>query len=368
MVWIHGGGFAYGNGTIKEETGEQFLMEKEIVLVSINYRLNVFGFLSLDIPEAAGNMGLKDQVMALKWVQNNIQQFGGDKNNVTLFGISAGSACIEYLILSPKSKGLFHKAILQSGSSLNYWALTSKHKSVAYKLARKLGFQGDKENNYDIYNYINKHSTDDIQRNAPNNLNFEQNSCMDFAFTPCVEKDFNDNEAFLTEHPYVMLRQGNINVTTILRGFCDSEGMLSVILDSVDVKALKETKNFIKFWPFSIAEHYNEKLKNAYINDISIKKEDDYLLNFFSDFYYISGIWISALLMADIVPIYMYELSYNGEVNFMKKIFGRKDKGFYHHDETSYIFKIPFREPKSQDDKLFSDRLITMWTNFASSG
>lgn len=100
-----------------------FLMIEDIVVVSINYRVGILGFLrlndtSLGVP---GNAGLKDQVLALKWVQKNISSFGGDPNNVTIYGESAGAASVNNHILSPLSKGLFHKAIMQSGSVLNTW-------------------------------------------------------------------------------------------------------------------------------------------------------------------------------------------------------------------------------------------------------
>lgn len=100
-----------------------FLLMEDIVLVTINYRLGILGFLRLDDPslEVPGNAGLKDQVLALKWVQKNIRKFGGDPNNVTLYGESAGSASVNYQVLSPLSKGLFHKAIMQSGCVLNPW-------------------------------------------------------------------------------------------------------------------------------------------------------------------------------------------------------------------------------------------------------
>ncbi|CAH1237234.1 unnamed protein product [Diabrotica balteata] len=126
MVFIHGGGFVQGS---HETTtyGPEHLMTEDIVLVTITYRLGLLGFLSLkdeslDVP---GNAGLKDQVLALKWIQRNIKNFNGDSNNVTIFGESAGGASVEYLLLSPSTKGLFHKAIVQSGSTLNPWALTN---------------------------------------------------------------------------------------------------------------------------------------------------------------------------------------------------------------------------------------------------
>lgn len=109
------------------EMSPKFLLCEDIVYVSINYRLGVLGFLSLsetslDVP---GNAGMKDQVLALKWVQKNIERFGGDPNNVTIFGDSAGSVSINLHVLSPSSKGLFHKAVMMSGSAFSFWAQLS---------------------------------------------------------------------------------------------------------------------------------------------------------------------------------------------------------------------------------------------------
>lgn len=121
MVWIHGGGFANGCGN-QEWYGPDYLVPKGVILVSINYRLAAFGFLSFANTECPGNFGLKDQSLGLKWVQQNISAFGGDPNNVTIFGESAGSASVHYQVLSPLSRGLFQKAIAQSACSINPFA------------------------------------------------------------------------------------------------------------------------------------------------------------------------------------------------------------------------------------------------------
>ena len=125
MVWIHGGGFTGGSGTVPLYDGEE-LAKKGIVVVTINYRLGVLGFLSH--PElskesdsgTSGNYGVLDQIAALKWVKNNISQFGGDPKNVTIAGQSAGSMSVNVLVSSPMAKGLFNKAIAQSGAMFNY--------------------------------------------------------------------------------------------------------------------------------------------------------------------------------------------------------------------------------------------------------
>lgn len=120
MVWIHGGAFTGGSGTVPLYNGEA-MSRKGVVFVTINYRLGIFGFLAHPELSAesdlktSGNYGILDQIAALKWVKENITAFGGDPNNVTIDGQSAGSFSVNMLVVSPMAKGLFHKAIAQSG-------------------------------------------------------------------------------------------------------------------------------------------------------------------------------------------------------------------------------------------------------------
>jgi para-nitrobenzyl esterase len=122
MVWIHGGGFTGGSGASPGTSGVEFA-RRGVVLVSVNYRLGRFGFfafpaLSRERPdETKGNYAYMDQIAALRWVQRNIAAFGGDPNNVTIFGFSAGGVSVHSLLASPMARGLFHKAIAQSGGS-----------------------------------------------------------------------------------------------------------------------------------------------------------------------------------------------------------------------------------------------------------
>ena len=120
MVWLHGGGF--DSGTSAWNPGMQ-LAKKDVVVVSVNHRLNILGFLDLsavsDKYKYSGNVGMLDVVQALQWVQKNIRQFGGDPTNVTVFGESGGGGKVGTLLCMPQAKGLFHKAIIMSGTILN---------------------------------------------------------------------------------------------------------------------------------------------------------------------------------------------------------------------------------------------------------
>lgn len=159
MVNIHGGGFIAGSGGTSFYAPD-YLLDHDIILVSGNYRLGTLGFLSTETLDCPGNFGLKDQSQILRWVQQNIAAFGGDPNSVTIFGNSAGGASVTYQLASSLSKGsiqissnllhykyntteffltagLFHKAIVQSGSYYNPWA-QPEHKGIPAKRARKV--------------------------------------------------------------------------------------------------------------------------------------------------------------------------------------------------------------------------------------
>lgn len=104
MVYIHGGAFLFGSST-SSSYGPEYLLCENVILVTLNYRLGALGFLSTGDEVAPGNWGLKDQVLALKWVQNNIEYFGGDSNLVTIFGESSGGVSVHFLTLSNSTIG-----------------------------------------------------------------------------------------------------------------------------------------------------------------------------------------------------------------------------------------------------------------------
>jgi para-nitrobenzyl esterase len=123
MVWLHGGGFTSGNGSYTIYDGTNLAKKRDVVAVTINHRLNSFGFLYLagiggEKFAQASNVGMLDAIAALEWVHENIANFGGDPNNVTIFGQSGGAGKVSTLLAMPGAKGLFHRAIIQSGSNL----------------------------------------------------------------------------------------------------------------------------------------------------------------------------------------------------------------------------------------------------------
>lgn len=137
MVFFHGGGWMCGSG-IKSFYGPDYLLDHDIIYIGANFRLGPLGFLSTGQEDCSGNWGLKDQNMVLRWIKENIINFNGNPDLVTIFGESAGGASVTYHMMSPLSKGLFHRGISQSGTFLDPWAAVA-HPGVAEKRSIQMG-------------------------------------------------------------------------------------------------------------------------------------------------------------------------------------------------------------------------------------
>jgi para-nitrobenzyl esterase len=171
MVWIHGGGYTAGSAShLAFYDGEQ-LASKGVVLVSINYRLGPFGFFAHPLLSqesergVSGNYGLLDQIAALRWVQRNIEAFGGDPGCVTVFGESAGAGSVAHLLVSPLADGLFHRAIAQSGAAVHEhrWLRESSGnlesmEEIGARVAESLGCTGSD----DVLSYLRSKTPQDV--------------------------------------------------------------------------------------------------------------------------------------------------------------------------------------------------------------
>ncbi|XP_063416773.1 cholinesterase-like [Mytilus trossulus] len=164
MMWIHGGGFEVGYGIEDDVTG--FAMTGNVIVVTLNYRLGVFGFFAMDYPAARGNFGLWDQKLAIQWVHDNIEAFGGNPNSVTIFGESAGAMSTSLQSLISSNKGLFQRVICQSG--VHSKILMRKPEAVreyATGLANRTGCSIDDE--YSFVDCLRNLSVQDLLR-SPN--------------------------------------------------------------------------------------------------------------------------------------------------------------------------------------------------------
>lgn len=375
MVWIHGGGFTAGSGS-SEMYGPDFLITESVVLVTVNYRLGILGFLSFDDPdlETTGNAGLKDQVMALRWVQSNISKFGGNPNNVTVFGESAGAASIHYMILSPMGKGLFHKAILQSSSAFCGWAKGSPSLPLVTK-ALNLQTTNAKE----VLGILRKMPVDqllELQEKIPDL--FTPNFVRPFG--PVVENSMAKN-AFLTSEPLDVILSGNYNHVPIMTGFNSREGIISEIDSKRKHGELRFLTDFGTTIPHimkleknsNLSKIVSEKIKSFYYGSGGPTYENvDQFYLMEGDNLFVWAIYIAVKhhSLTAREPIYMYRLAVDSSLNVYKRFAQANAPGVCHGDDLGYLFTnalTPSIIPNSVED-LSMRRIKKLWTTFAKTG
>ncbi|KAK5647705.1 hypothetical protein RI129_002597 [Pyrocoelia pectoralis] len=375
MVWIHGGGFVAGSGS-SDLYGPNFLISESVIIVTINYRLGILGFLSFDDPnlEVTGNAGLKDQVMALRWVQSNISKFGGDPNNVTLFGESAGAASIHYLILSPMAKGLFHKAIMQSSSAFCGWARGEPSFPV---LVEALQLQDTTEKKVlHILQQMPVEQLFELQEKIPDKFlaNFVR------PFGPVIENVMAKNP-FLTSEPLDIILSGNYNHVPIVMGFNSREGILSEIDCQRKYGELRFVTDFETTIPHvmkiekgsNLSKMISEKIKNFYYGSSSPSHENvDQFYLMEGDNFFVWAVYIAAKqhCLTSHQPIYLYRMTVESSLNVYKKFSQIKSPGVCHGDDIGYLFTnalTPSLIPNSVEDKSVR-RMKKLWTTFAKTG
>lgn len=230
IVFIHGGANIFGSGD-SDLYGPDYLIEKDVVVVTINYRLGALGFLSIGSEEVPGNAALKDQVLALKWVQKNIANFGGDPEQVTVLGDTAGGQAVTLHMLSPMSMGLFQRAIAMSGAPTCDYGLTYKPERKAQILG-KLNNCTDVENPTALLACLQSISKDDFYPLTPTVLAGEEILDVLFKmehFAPVIERKTGNN--FLTEDYYTTLTNGNVNKEVdFMIGYSFKEAVLLIDL------------------------------------------------------------------------------------------------------------------------------------------
>jgi carboxylesterase type B len=151
LFWIHGGGYQFGSGTLHETNGTVLAALEDVIVVTINYRLNAFGFLNLESEEVPGNMGLYDQAMALQWIHDNALVFGGDSSHITVWGQGMGSISVSAMIVSPLTKDLIRRGIMQTGSIFTTRPMYARYTEVAEDFIHHAGCQpNDTDSNSEL--------------------------------------------------------------------------------------------------------------------------------------------------------------------------------------------------------------------------
>jgi len=276
MVWLHGGGFSSGSSVeFPAYDGESLSRKGDVVVVSINHRLNVFGFLNLSAYgekyKYSANAGVMDIVAALTWIRENISNFGGDPGNVTIFGQSGGGAKVTCLLNAPSGKGLFHKAIIQSGSYLTRFITPEVSKKVAAELLKELGLQPDQADSlqtlpYDRLAAAGRRAIEAVKQT----LKAEEMSVFGLEWEPVHDGDFLPYQP--GEPPAIKLSE-NI---PLLVGSCKNEykpfipGSKGISMDSAKVKLQKKYGDKTAAYLSAVKKAYPETVKPSDYIDIDL--------------------------------------------------------------------------------------------------
>ncbi|ELT99434.1 hypothetical protein CAPTEDRAFT_157584 [Capitella teleta] len=218
MVWVYGGGFYSGSNELWVYDGKALADHGDVIVAAMNYRVGSFGFLSTGDGRIRGNFGLKDQQTALRWIKNNAAGFGGDPDQITLFGESAGSASVGYHLLSESSADLFQRAIMQSASPDSFWSFMTAEKaeSRSAKLFANIGCANDEN----ILDCLQSKPAQEIFDNEWVVENF-----LNIPWVPSVDGDF------LVAPPESLLEQGRFQHKDLLVGANKDEGTYFILYD-----------------------------------------------------------------------------------------------------------------------------------------
>ncbi len=349
MVWIHGGGYMAGTTSERRQDG-QFLAQRGVVVVSMNYRLGVFGFLVL--PELAaesgrnssGNYGLLDQLAALQWVKRNIAAFGGDPENVTIFGESAGSFSVSALMASPVARGLFVKAIGESGAAfsahgLKFKPLAEREQSDAEFAKTSLGSTVLK----DLRAIPALKILDESLKAGGANQRFAPNV----------------DGYFLPESVPAIFAAGKENQVSLLAGWNRDEGGLFEGALGDPPAAAKLAAVAKKDFP----EHEQEflRLYSSSSEAEAVRSLMDYEGD--SSIAWPTWRWLEAATSTG-RPVYRYRF----DLALPSDVAGKPDMGAYHSAEIEYVFGTldsKTGKPWRAEDRALSDLMQKYWTNFA---
>ncbi|PAV56196.1 hypothetical protein WR25_09512 [Diploscapter pachys] len=380
MVWVYGGGFWSGTASLDVYDGRILPTDENIILISMNYRVSIFGFLYLGRPEAPGNMGLWDQLLALKWVHKNIDLFGGDPTRITLFGESAGAASVNMHMLSARSTPYFNRAIIQSGSVTAPWAIESRQTALMRTLImyKEMGCGNMTETapDYDLILRCLLHADADLLREkeyAP------VREFADFPWVPIIDGDF------LVESPENSLRHGNFKKTQLLAGSNADEGIYFIVYQLTKIFPVNEfftDKDFIKdkqTWLTSALDLLPEQMRSSQLIlqaifheyepvNYPVKPREwlDSLDKMLGDYHFTCGVNEMALAHSKHGgDTYYYMFTHRATAQTWPSWMG-----VIHGYEINFVFGEPFNRKfkYTDEERELSSRFMRYWANFARTG
>ncbi|CAH2230331.1 jg12314 [Pararge aegeria aegeria] len=364
VVYVHGGLYQFGYGTIR--TPIHMVKSKKLIVVNFNYRVGAHGLLCLGTKDVPGNAGMKDQVALLRWVHNNIAQFGGNPNDVTINGCSAGGSSVDLMMLSKITRGLFHKVIPESGSNTASFSIQLDPIANAKMILKEL--------NVHVEDF---HALENFYKTAPYEMLYKvdvrQRIDTSTVFAPCIERDIGE-EMFLDDHPVNILKSGDYPKLPMLYGITEMEGIYR--MNNFDIWKDQMNENFADFLPenlkFTSEEERREvaqKLKQFYFGDepISEKNALDYVI-FFTDVMFGYGTAKNVKMQVDAGndQIYLYEYSFVDDSDDF--IPYTNIRGATHCAQARALMDLNNESELSQEYKDFKTIMRELWINFITTG
>lgn len=362
IMFIHGGSYVFGT-TARHTTPGEVLPRLGVVLVTIQYRLGPFGFMTAGDGVARGNWGMLDQVEALKWIKENIEVFGGDPNRVTILGVSSGGASVGLHILSPLSEGLFHRAITESGVEFSPFAFNSVKKAIDKTNITAGKLSCDTTSSKRMMDCLRSKSAQSIIDK------------FDWRNTgPIIDR------YFIYDTPKNLRRSGKFNKVPLISGFNSHEGahntpqefhpprdittsvLREFINNFVENHILQDNNKTAVIIEDAIEFQYTPWSKTP--DSPSLRQE---IVNIMSD-YYVAAPTLGVLgIHSALAPTYMFEFNHRSAESDTDAWMG-----VAHGENTPYVFGAPFLNSTAlnftNEDRNISRLIMTLYANFAKYG
>ncbi|XP_054026174.1 fatty acyl-CoA hydrolase precursor, medium chain-like [Dryobates pubescens] len=358
LVWIHGGALAVGAASSYD--GSALAAFDSVVVVTIQYRLGIAGYFSTGDQHARGNWGYLDQVAALQWIQENINQFGGDPGAVTIFGESAGGISVSALVLSPLAKGLFHKAISESGTAVKL-LFTEKPQETAQRVAAAAGC--DQSSSAAMVECLRGKTEEEILEITLKMPTGFIGGCPDGVFFPKTPRKLL-SEKMINPVPY-MIGMNNWEFGWVLpmaMKFPDFR-------DGLDKDVARQLlQNILALDPKAASSEVVDQVYKEYIGKAENRAQvRDGLLGAIGDFMFVSSAVEVARYHRDAGnQVYFYEFQHRpSSAAGVVPEFVKADHG----DEIAFVFGKPFLAGQgTEEESKLSRTVMRYWTNFAKNG
>uniref|UniRef100_K9ILI8 Carboxylic ester hydrolase n=1 Tax=Desmodus rotundus TaxID=9430 RepID=K9ILI8_DESRO len=370
MVWIHGGGLLIGGASTYD--GLALSAQEHVVVVTIQYRLGIWGFFSTGDEHSPGNWGHLDQLAALRWVQENIASFGGNPGSVTIFGESAGGQSVSVLVLSPLAKNLFHRAISESGVALIAALVKADSKATAQKIAV---FAGCKTTTSAAMVHCLRQKSEDELLEVSLKMKFFM---LDLLGDPRESQPFLPtvvDGVLLPKMPQEILAQKLFNFVPYMVGFNRQEfGWLLPMMIGYQISEgrLDEQTATSLLWKSYPITNISEELVPMAIEkylggtDDPVKKKDLFLDLLGDVVFGVPAVIVARHSRDAGAPTYMYEFRYRPSFSSSMK---PKTVIADHGDEVFSVFGAPLlQEGASEEEIQLSKMVMKFWANFARNG